>query len=272
MESTNQRREDKRCATGDSVQDATYRAALVDFLLQLADDDLTLGHRDSEWLGIAPDIEEDVAFSSIAQDEVGHATLYFQLLSDLGLGTEDQLAFERPVSKRRSSWMVEHENGDWAYSIVRHYLYDVFENVRLEACAASSYEPLRFAVAKVRREEYYHLLHGETQFRYLATGGPESAHRVQTALQQVWSQLPNLFDLGEHAPTLVTGGVLDCDSATLRARFEARVLPELERLRLHAPEADPSSLVQRCEVHLPELDSLLKVMCAVVDIDKYATW
>lgn len=124
-------------------QSEAYRAALVDFLYQLADDELCLGHRDSEWLGLAPDIEEDVAFSSVAQDEVGHATYCFSLLHDLGEEDPDRIAFAREVKRWRNAVLLERPNGDWAYSIARHFLYDVFDDIRLEALTKSSYRPLR---------------------------------------------------------------------------------------------------------------------------------
>src|SRR2546422_3235221 len=64
-------------------------------LLALADDELIIGHRHSEWTGWVPHIEEDIAFSSIAQDEIGHANLYYQLLSEINGRTPDQLALAR---------------------------------------------------------------------------------------------------------------------------------------------------------------------------------
>lgn len=272
MASVNQRQAEANTGAAAKLSDSSSKAALIDFLFQLADDDLTIGHRDSEWLGVAPDIEEDVAFSSIAQDEVGHATLYYGMLRDLGVGTADELAFQRSSSERRSAWLVEQDNGDWAYSVVRHYLYDVFEDVRLTACMESCYEPLRWAAAKIRREEYYHLLHGETQFKYLALGGAESLARVQTALKQTWMDLPNLFDLGVHADQLVASGIVSCDAHVLRARFEAHVLPELRALGLQPPKVESAGSFRRSSHHIPQLDNLLSVLREVVDLDSAAAW
>ena len=84
---------------------------MIALLYQLADDELVVGHRDSEWLGLAPHIEEDVAFSSIAQDEVGHATLYYRLLEELGEGRADDLAFLRPAAQRRNAVLLERPTG-----------------------------------------------------------------------------------------------------------------------------------------------------------------
>ena len=156
-------------------QDPEYRKALVELLYQLADDELCLGHRDSEWLGVAPDIEGDVAFSSIAQDEVGHAVFHLERLHELGEPDPDFLAFSRGPTERRNAVLVERPNGDWAQTILRHFLYDVFDDVRAESLLASSYRPLAQGMAKIRREEYYHLLHLKMwviRFRPGGRGGP----------------------------------------------------------------------------------------------------
>ena len=105
--------------------DAATRAALVTYLLAWADDELVLGHRDSEWTGFAPQIEEDVAFSSIAQDELGHATLLYRLVAELSDDDPDRLALRRPAADYRHAAVVERPNGDWAHTIARHYLYDL---------------------------------------------------------------------------------------------------------------------------------------------------
>ncbi len=103
--------------------------ALVELLFQLADDDFLFAYRGSEWLGLAPHIEEDIAFSSISQDTMGHAAMYYQLLEDLGCGSADELAHARPASARRNAVLLERANGpghylrepryDWAFTVVR---------------------------------------------------------------------------------------------------------------------------------------------------------
>src|SRR5579859_4124994 len=101
---------------------SSTRMALVDYLLAWADDELVLGHRDSEWTGFAPMIEEDVAFSSIAQDEIGHAALLYRLSADLSDPPDDpdHLALRRPAPEYRHAALLERPNGDWAFTIARH--------------------------------------------------------------------------------------------------------------------------------------------------------
>ena len=122
--------------------DDAVKAALVDYILALADDEVVIGHRESEWTGLGPILEEDIAFSSIAQDELGHALTYYTLLEELGQGAPDDLAFLRPAEDFRSAQLCEMPRGDYAFSLVRGYLYDLAEAVRLEGLAASTYAPL----------------------------------------------------------------------------------------------------------------------------------
>ncbi len=100
-----------------------------ELLLGLADDELVLGWRDSEWTGIAPLLEEDVAFSSIAQNEIGHARAVYQLLAD----DADALAFDRPLAEYRCAPLVELRLLDWAHAIARRWLYEEADRIRIEA-------------------------------------------------------------------------------------------------------------------------------------------
>jgi ring-1,2-phenylacetyl-CoA epoxidase subunit PaaC len=121
-------------------------------LLEIADDELVIGWRDSEWTGIAPLLEEDVAFSSIAQNEIGHARALYELLSD----DADALAFDREPAEYRCAPLVELRLLDWAHAIARRWLYEVADEIRISALK----EELPLA-AKIDREEAYHRMHAE---------------------------------------------------------------------------------------------------------------
>src|SRR5690625_7655779 len=99
----------------EAKQDKAYVEALTELLYQLGDDDFIISYRGSEWLGLAPHIEEDVAYSSITQNTMGHAAMFFQLLEELGEGDRDKLAHERPPEKRRSATYLEKKNGPGNY-------------------------------------------------------------------------------------------------------------------------------------------------------------
>jgi ring-1,2-phenylacetyl-CoA epoxidase subunit PaaC len=213
------------------------RDALALLLLAMADDELVLGFSDSEWTGIAPLLEEDVAMSSLAQDELGHAQALYRLLADLvDDGRDaDAIAYDRPAEGYYHARLLDQPRGDWATAIARRYLYDTADAVRLEALADASYEPLRDLVGKIRREERYHVLHAEAWLERLATGDLESRERLLGAMERlgpdawtVLTPLPN--DL-----SLVMAGVLDASPGELDARWRAAISPMLDRLGLPAP-------------------------------------
>ncbi len=150
-------------------------------LLEYADDELILGWRDSEWTGIAPFLEEDVAFSSIAQNEVGHARALYELAAEELGTTADELAFDRKPEEYRSSPFVEARRLDWAQTIARHVLYEAADEIRLEALKASDDRPVAGLAAKMDREEAYHRLHAQMWEERL-----RNEPQFQSALDELW--------------------------------------------------------------------------------------
>ena len=150
-------------------------------LLELADDELILGWRDSEWTGIAPSLEEDVAFSSIAQNEIGHARALYELAArELGT-TADELAFDRDPSEYRSAPLVEQRRLEWAHTIARHYLYETADEIRLAALKQADDADVAGLAAKMDREEQYHRLHARMWNERL-----RDEPRYQEALRELW--------------------------------------------------------------------------------------
>ena len=159
-------------------------------LLEIADDELILGWRDSEWTGIAPFLEEDVAFSSIAQNEIGHARALYELAArDLGT-TADELAFDRSPEEYRCAPLVELRLvPDWARTIARHYLYEAADEARLEALKASGDTEVAGLAAKIDREEAYHRMHAEMWVERLS--GEE---RLRVAIAELWPYAAAVVD------------------------------------------------------------------------------
>jgi ring-1,2-phenylacetyl-CoA epoxidase subunit PaaC len=150
-------------------------------LIEYADDELILGWRDSEWTGIAPSLEEDVAFSSIAQNEIGHARALYELAArDLGT-TADELAFDREPSDYRCAPLVELRKLDWAHTIARHWLYETADELRLEALKNSSDDEVAGLAAKMDREEVYHRLHAQMWADRL-----REEPRFRDAVEELW--------------------------------------------------------------------------------------
>ena len=150
-------------------------------LLEIADDELILGWRDSEWTGIAPSLEEDVAFSSIAQNEIGHARALYELAAqDLGT-TADELAFDRSPDAYRCAPLVELHRLDWAHTIARHWLYETADELRLAALKESDDAEVAGLAAKMDREEAYHRMHAEMWVQRL-----RGEARFEDALAELW--------------------------------------------------------------------------------------
>jgi ring-1,2-phenylacetyl-CoA epoxidase subunit PaaC len=151
-------------------------------LLELADDELVLGWRNSEWTGIAPFLEEDVAFSSIAQTEIGHARAWYELAAE-ELGTDpDALAFDREPDEYRCAPFVELRLvPDWAATIARHWLYESADAIRIEALKESGEPGVASLAEKIDREETYHRMHAEMWADRL-----RDEPRFQDAVDELW--------------------------------------------------------------------------------------
>lgn len=206
--------------------------ALAAVAVALADDELVIGHRHSEWTGLAPHIEEDVAFSSIAQDEIGHAAALYALAGAIVGRDPDALALGRDPSEYRNAVLCERPNGDWAYTLARHWLYDTAEDVRLEALARSADDALRALATKMRREERYHLLHAGTWLERVAQGPVEGRTRIAEALARAYPDALALFEPLEREEEAVRAGWLPDASTELRSRFAQRATGQLDRLGL----------------------------------------
>jgi ring-1,2-phenylacetyl-CoA epoxidase subunit PaaC len=164
-------------------------------LLEIADDELILGWRDSEWTGIAPLLEEDVAFSSIAQNEIGHARALYELVTRERDTTADELAFDRSPDEYRCSRLVELRLPEWEKTIARHYLYEQADAARLERLMQSDDVEIAGLAAKIDREEAYHRMHAQMWFDRL-----QDEPRFVSALEELRPLLEEGRD--EHTPEL----------------------------------------------------------------------
>jgi ring-1,2-phenylacetyl-CoA epoxidase subunit PaaC len=159
-------------------------------LLPIADDELVLGWRNSEWTGIAPFLEEDVAFSSIAQNEIGHARALYQLVAEELGTTADELAIDRKPEEYRCAQLVERRFvPDWAMTIARHYLYEMADQIRIEALKESDDAEVAGLAAKIDREEAYHRMHAEMWHERL-----RDEPRVKEAIDELWPAALALLD------------------------------------------------------------------------------
>ena len=252
--------------------DAPTRDALAELLLAMADDEFVLGFWDSEWTGIAPILEEDVAMSSVSQDEIGHAKALYELLAGLTGEDADRIAFGRPVDDYRHAALMNHARTDWAFSIARRFLYEHADAVRLESLAGSSYQPLADLAVKMRREETYHLLHFDLWLRRLAEGGDDSHARLAAAIEDLWSDAQTVFAPLSGEAALLAAGVLPESLETLRARWLERVRPRLEAAHLPVPAATDRPGAEGRTQHTDEFAWLHGEFTMVAGSEAGATW
>lgn len=218
-------------------------AGLSDLLCSMADDEFVIGYSDSEWTGIAPWLEEDVAMSSLAQDELGHAAALYDLLAGLTDRDRDALAYDREPAEYRHARLLDHGRGDWAMTIARRYLYETADAVRLDALAGSSSAPLADLVGKIRREERYHRMHVEAWLTRLAHATGEPRDRLVAAWTTLGPDAATVFTPFADEPALLAAGILGSPMASLEAAWRASIAPTLTSLDLPLPPPahDPST-------------------------------
>ena len=220
--------------------DEATRDALAELLLTLADDEFVIGYWDSEWTGIAPMLEEDVAMSSVSQDEIGHARAWYELLATLTDDDADRIAYGREPEDYRHAALMNHARTDWAFTVARRFLYEHADAVRLEALARSAHAPVADLAAKMRREETYHLMHFDVWVKRLAEAGGDARERLAVALERLWPDAAAVFAPLAGERRLGEAGILPEPMAALRARWLERVQGVLEPLGLPVTDVAPA--------------------------------
>ncbi len=247
--------------------------ALSAHLLAWGDDELILGHRDSEWCGHAPILEEDIAFANIALDEIGHAQTWYILLAQL-LEEDvdrypDHLVYRRPAAEFRNVQLVEFPNGDWAFSMLRQYLFDQLESIRLEKLKDSRDPALAETARKLSKEETYHLRHTRAWVGRLSGGTQESHRRIQDALEKLWPAAWQLFSPLPEEERLVEPGILP-SSSELRSAWLEETRAFLKSCGLVIPQ-DPPHTPERQE-HSSSFSPLITELQSVNQLDLEGEW
>jgi ring-1,2-phenylacetyl-CoA epoxidase subunit PaaC len=251
---------------------ADLRSGLDALILSMADDEFVIGFSDSEWTGIAPILEEDVAMSSLAQDELGHAAALYDLLARLrDDGSDaDAIAYDREPHEYRHCRLLDHGRGDWATTIARRYLYDTADGVRLEALGVSSFGPLRELTDKIRREERYHVMHATAWLERLAGHPGEPRERLIAALEELGPDAATVFTPLRGEAALVEAGGLAAPMAELEARWRASIASTFVHLGLPMPPA--GELGEGRTLHGEPFRWLWTEFTSVRRLDPAATW
>jgi ring-1,2-phenylacetyl-CoA epoxidase subunit PaaC len=221
--------------------DPRVRTALAELLLTMADDEFVSGFTDSEWTGIAPILEEDIAMSSISQDELGHARALYELLATvLDDGRDaDAIAYDREPADYRHARLLDRARGDWADTMARRFLYELADEARL-ASIGSGYPPLADLVAKLRREERYHRMHVTVWIDRLASGGSEARGRLAAALEALAADAATVFSPIAGEVELLRAGILTRPLAEAEAAWRDDLASILGPVGLRVPPVGPA--------------------------------
>ncbi len=249
--------------------------ALFEYLLRLGDDRLVLGHRLSEWCGHGPILEEDIALSNVALDLLGQATMFLRLAGQTeGKGRdEDALAYFREAVEFRNCQLVELPNGDFAFTIARQFLFDVYAVVVLDALSRSTNADIAAIAAKSLKEAKYHVRHSGEWVLKLGDGTAESHTRIQRAFDSLWRYTPELFAVNAIDAAMVDAGFAP-DLSALGATWAALVRDTVQRATLSLPHDAPpiAGRSGRSGVHTEHLGHLLAEMQIVARSHPGAAW
>jgi ring-1,2-phenylacetyl-CoA epoxidase subunit PaaC len=264
--------------TSPSVVPAPHAApnALFELLLRLGDDRLVLGHRLSEWCGHGPILEEDIALSNVALDLLGQATMFLRLAGEVeGKGRdEDALAYFREVVEFRNAQLVELPKGDFAFTIARQFLFDVYAVVLLDALSRSTHTELAAIAAKSLKEAKYHVRHSGEWMLKLGDGTEESHRRVQKAVDDLWRFTPELFAADDVDRAMLAEGVAP-DLVALKGQWDALVRDVIDRATLTLPHDVPRAANARggrTGAHTEYLGHMLAEMQIIARSHPGAKW
>ncbi len=249
------------------------KIALKELLYKTADDLLILGHRNSEWTGIGPLLEEDIAFSSMAQDKIGQSLAIYELLHDLGEADPDTVAFMRNAEQFHNCKFVELPIGEYEFSLVRHFLYDHSILLRFQQLSTSSCQPLAQIARKLVGELRYHIMHADLFIKKLGTGTDESISRLQTTLEQAIPFALGVFERSPQESDLISDLIFTGED-DLYTRWCHEITKVIESTALVLPQHNLSEAKTggRIGQHTPHLQPLLDEMAEVLRLDPSTDW
>lgn len=212
--------------------------SLFNYLLHLGDNALILGHRNSEWCGHGPVLEQDIALTNIALDLIGQARLFYQYAAALKGGpvTEDSLAYFRDVYDFRNCLLVEQPNGDWAHTVLRQFFFSSYQYDLYTALQHSADTQIGSIAAKALKEVTYHLRWSGEWVVRLGDGTGESKDRMRAAINDLWMFTGELFKPAPYEKTLLANGI-SVPAEPLKGEWEGRLQKIFEEADLEIPPA-----------------------------------
>jgi ring-1,2-phenylacetyl-CoA epoxidase subunit PaaC len=248
-------------------------SSVKEILYKIADDQLIIGHRSSEWTGLGPILEEDIAFSSIAQDKLGQSLHIYELLHSLGEKDPDTIAFTREAKDFKCCQFVEYPIGEYDFSLMRNFLFSHSEMVRFEMLSNSSLDELAKLAKKYKGEIKYHVMHSETWVKQLGNSNEESHSRMQSALNECFNLALGIFEESESAGDLNDMKIFDGEKI-LKVRWLEEITAVLQKASLEIPDKTKwqPAYGGRKGYHTEYLQPLLDEMGEVFRLDPKAEW
>jgi len=210
---------------------------LLPYTLHLADNALIIGHRNSEWCGHGPILEQDIAISNIALDYIGQARNFYQYAAELsGNGaTEDSLAYLRDAIDFKNCLLTEVPNGDWAQTTLRQFFFSAYQYFLYEQLQHSSNQQLAAIAEKALKEVTYHLRWSSEWVIRLGDGTEESKQRLLQAIEELWSFTGELFTPAGYEQEAVTEGY-GVDLSQICENWNKKVTAVFEEATLPLPK------------------------------------
>ncbi|MEH7890306.1 1,2-phenylacetyl-CoA epoxidase subunit PaaC [Elizabethkingia meningoseptica] len=223
---------------------------LYNYLLKLADDSFIMGQRLAEWCGKGPYLEEDIALTNIALDELGQANNFYQYASRLTHDgkSEDDLAFLRYEHEYVNAHWVELPNEDYAQTILKVYIFSVYQKLMYQALSKSADEDLSAIAQKSLKEVKYHYTHTSSWMRIFAQGTEESRERLVIAIENIWEYTKGLFAKVEGEDDLAALNIVP-DTDELYEQFIAITKQDFQDFGLEYPENPFMQLKSRTGYH-----------------------
>jgi 1,2-phenylacetyl-CoA epoxidase catalytic subunit len=185
----------------------------------------------------APALNNFGSAMSIIQDELAHAHIGYRLLGDLGIDM-NALIYEREPSAFKYPYAFDVPLDSWYEMVLANALYDQAGFVLLsDVHASSTFGPWKRALAKVDKEETFHLRHGRTWVKKLA-GDPSDKARLQSSLDWMfvltleWFGLP---DAQKRHGIQLEYGFKGKTNDELRQDWMEAVVPFVTELGLEVP-------------------------------------
>ncbi|MGS2722793.1 1,2-phenylacetyl-CoA epoxidase subunit PaaC [Porticoccus sp. GXU_MW_L64] len=232
--------------------------AIVDYAIRLADDSLTLGHRLSEWCSNGPFLEEDIALINVSLDYVGRAKMFYEYAGKAeGKGrSEDDICYLRDAREYRNLLINELPKGDFAFTIVRQFFVDVFNLLFYTELQKSTDSTLAAIAGKSIKETTYHLRRSKDWMVRLGDGSEDSHNRCQTAIDELWDYVTEMFDMDELETALVAQGVA-VNRTQLREQWQQMIQDVTNEATLTLPDHDIAIRGGRTGIHTEHLGYLL---------------